>query len=356
MACAVGMPGGWAASPPNVLGLTLPLTGPQAEVAKELLAGYQIALAGAGGQLSLKVIDDMAKPDQVVANVKQLALNPSVIAVSGIVGTPHAQAALPVAIQMGLPVVGIRSGLQALRDGKAGVYHLRSSYDDELQKLAVLCKGGGLSRVAILYSDDSFGAGARDHLVQRLKENGVDAVTVAADRNGENLEKAAEKIAQEVTKAATPTGVALLMISKPMMASAKLLREKHKIVMPIFAMSFVATKALSSSEDPSFNGLGLISAFPLPMTSPQTLAMQYRAHALAAKRGDMLDSLTAFEGYFYGSVVANAAVNSGSREALVKRLENGLMLAGNKVKFDIQRVGFKYLEVIRKSAGEKFRA
>ncbi|UUZ66563.1 ABC transporter substrate-binding protein (plasmid) [Polaromonas sp. P1-6] len=272
-----------------------------------MLAGYQMAMQASGGRLALKVLDDESKPEKAAQNIKLLAADPSMLAVSGIVGTPHAQASLPVALQYELPIVGIRSGAQSLRNGKEGVYHLRATFEDELDKVAKMCKGGGLSKVAILYSNDSFGTSSRDHLVARLKELGLDATAaVAVERNGENLAQAAEKIAQAVTQTNAATGIALLLISKPMMQAATLLREKHKLIMPLFAMSFVATKGLTVSENPAFIGLGLVTAFPLPRSNPGKLATQYRTDALQAKQGDLIESLTAFEGYFYGSVIAES--------------------------------------------------
>ena len=48
-----------------------------------------------------------------------------VVALSGIVGTPHAEAGLKAAKAGGLPVVGIRSGARHLRNGEPTVFHLR---------------------------------------------------------------------------------------------------------------------------------------------------------------------------------------------------------------------------------------
>ena len=336
------------------IGLSLPLTGPQAEVAKELLAGYEIAIHESGGQVALMVLDDESKPERTVQNVKTFAADSSVLAISGIVGTPHAQAAIPIAVQLGLPVVGIRSGAKSIRDGKQGVYHLRATFEEELDKVAQLCQGGALSRVAILYSADSFGTTSRDHLVARLKEMGIDgSLAVAVDRNGENLSQAAEKIALEIKRSSLATGVALLLISKPMMQAAKILRERHNVLMPMFAMSFTATKGLATSDDPAFNGLGLVTAFPLPRSSVTRLATQFRADALLAKRGNVVESLTALEGYFYGSVASKAASGVSDRGSFIRRLESGLVVASTPIKFDASKMGYSYLEVVHKGTGDR---
>jgi branched-chain amino acid transport system substrate-binding protein len=345
---------GLAARGATGIGLSLPLTGPQAEVAKEMLAGYEIAAQESGGQVRLMVLDDESKPERTVQNVKTFAADTDILALSGIVGTPHAQAAIPIAVQLGLPIVGIRSGAKSIRDGKQGVYHLRATFEEELAKVAQLCQGGALSRVAILYSSDSFGTTSRDYLVARLQEMGIDgSLAVAVERNGENLSQAAEKVAMEIKRSSLATGVALLLISKPMMQAAKILRERHNVLMPIFAMSFTATKGLATSEDPAFNGLGLVTAFPLPRSSVSRLATQFRADAMLAKRENVIESLAALEGYFYGLVAVKAATGASDRGAFVRRLESGLVVASTPIQFDASRNGYSYLEVVHKGTGDR---
>jgi ABC-type branched-subunit amino acid transport system substrate-binding protein len=140
----------YSANATPIIGLTLPKTGVQAAVGAELEAGYQLAIKASGSNMRLLVLDDGGVVDRVVTNVQQFARNVDVITVSGIVGAPHAQAALPVAKTAGLPVIGIRSGSNTLRSGSPNVIHLRSSYDDELDSLAKMCSGFGLTHISIM--------------------------------------------------------------------------------------------------------------------------------------------------------------------------------------------------------------
>lgn len=205
-----------AAGGTPTLGVTLPLSGVQAEVAKDLETGYRLAAATAG--FSLKVVDDASSPEKVAENVRQMAADPNVLALSGIVGTPHAQAGLAAAKAGGLPVVGIRSGAQFLRNGDPSVFHLRASYEDELDKMVTFCQGVGLKRMAILYSEDSFGTSSRDHLIGRLKAAGIEVVSqVGVERNGANVAQAAAKVAESAKS--DFTAIALLLIVKPMLAA-----------------------------------------------------------------------------------------------------------------------------------------
>ena len=74
----------WA-SPGRVLGLSLPLTGVQAEVARDLALGYQLALDAASSDLTLMILDDESKPDLTAANIRRFASDGSGLALSGIV-------------------------------------------------------------------------------------------------------------------------------------------------------------------------------------------------------------------------------------------------------------------------------
>ena len=349
MAATAAMPRIASASAPTV-GVTLPLTGVQAEVAKELEIGYRIALGELG--VAVRVLDDESLPEKVAANVKTLANDSSVVALSGIVGTPHAEAGLKVAKASGLPVVGIRSGAKHLRNGDPTVFHLRASYEDELDKMVTYCVGAGVKRMAILYSEDSFGTSSRDHLVRRLADVGIDVgANVGVERNGGNIPQAA-KTAADMVRQGGMTAVALLLIVKPMMAAAQQLRDVHKIMAPILAMSFTIPRTVATSQDNALTGLGLVTAFPLPRVDMSAMAGRYRAALEREKQPTaMRHSVTGYEGFFYGSVVGRAITSGGStRDTLVRTLSSGFALAPDmRISFGKDMVGFRHLQFLHKS-------
>lgn len=343
-----------------IIGVTLPQTGVQAEVARDLLLGYQLAVASTGNRVELRVLDDASKPELVAENMRRLASDPSVLIASGVVGTPHAEAAIPVTRKAGLPLVGLRSGAQFLRNGQDGVYHLRSSFEEELDKVVAHCQGAGIQQMAILFSNDSFGKSSRDHLVARLNQANITVITsTSVERGGENIKAAVSSAASVIKASTSPLGIALLLIAKPMLAAAREIRLEQRIISPLFAMSFVATREVATKPEPSLAGLGLVSAFPLPRASAAALAVHFRRDASRhANALDVVESLTAFEGYFYGTVAARAAMGQTSREGIVRQLRAGVQIdPALSIQFDSNRVGFRYLEVVRKTADDgKLRA
>lgn len=339
----------------KVIGLSLPLSGNQAEVARDLQLGYGLALKAAGSDLQLLVLDDGGDATRTATNVQALASNPNVLVLSGVVGTPHAQQALPIAAKAGLPVIGIRSGAKSLRDGRAGVFHLRSSFEDELDKIANMCAGAGLQTVGIIHSDDSFGKGSREHLVGALKAKGVEVLApMPVARDGTNLSAVAAQCASAVSLKDKAAGVVLLMIAKPMTDTTKALREVHKIALPIFTMSFVATRSFSTEATPYLTGLGLVSAFPIPQTSYSDASKQFRRECIKADMPEIAGSLTAYEGYFYGSVIA--LLGAQTREQMVQKMQAGVRFADQAIKPDASKVAYHYLEIVRKSADGKLKS
>lgn len=342
-----------AASIP-VLGLTLPLTGVQSEIALDMLDGYRLAAASMDDSFSIEVLDDASDPARTTENIRKLGASAGVLAASGIVGTPHAQAALPVATASGLPVVGIRSGAASLRGGEAGVFHFRSSYEAELDRLAQILAGSGSKNVEVIFSDDSFGKGSVKTLRASLDRLGVKmAEPISVNRNGENLAASVERLAERARAAKEYTAIVLLVIAGPMIDATRLLREKHKIVAPVYAMSHVANRRLAMENLPSFSGLGVMLAFPLPRVSKEAIAYKYRSIAIASKKPELVESLAAYEGFFYGTVFGAAfreIGTGGTRKELSQALRKGFSVGGVQVAMNSKNEGYSFVDVAYKNS------
>jgi branched-chain amino acid transport system substrate-binding protein len=341
------------------VGIPLPFTGVQSEVANDLRSGYEMAFAQAG-RLGLAIepvwADDLAQPDRTALLIDGFARDPSFVAATGIVGTPHAKAALPLARRGALPVVGIRSGAVELRDGKPGVYHLRASFSDELTAMVRVISGATLQRLAVVFSDDAFGKAAMAHVAQIAPTLGVSVVSsVPAERSGKDILGAVDRALEPRLKAGA---LLLLVIEGPMLRAAEHARMQRQFLHPLFCMSFAATRRLADAKDSYLEGLGLVSAFPLPRTALSPLAEGFRAVAADWHRPGVVNSLTSFEGYLYGSVLLRALQQAPelSRKGLVESMGVPRSVGGVPVAFDAQHVGFRYLQLLHKSRGGVLRA
>jgi ABC-type branched-subunit amino acid transport system substrate-binding protein len=350
-ACVAGVPTFAIGASRPVVGLSLPIKGVQATVAKEMLSGYTAALEGVA---EMRVLDDESVAAKTTKNIDSFAADSAVIATTGIVGTPHAKEAIPVARAGNLPVVGIRSGAGELRDGSQNVFHLRASYEEEINKVMEMAS---LYRViGVLYSDDAFGKGALAHAEKVAAAKGcVIGAQIAVDRNGSNVK---QKVAELALRKDRLGAVLLALIQVPALNATKELREGHNFVMPIFGMSFIATSTFAASTDPAYDGIALASPFPLARTAIEEMAASFRSKMAEAKTENLIASPTAFEAYFYASVLADAIVRGGPTRAKVREyLSRPAQMSVKQVpiKFDQLRVGYRYLNILRK-AGPILRA
>lgn len=341
------------ASVTPVLGLSLPLTGVQAANAQDMLEGYQLASAAMGNSFRIEVLDDGSDPARTVENIKKIEAM-GVLATSGIIGTPHAQAAVPVASAAGLPVIGMRSGASSLRNGDPGVFHMRSSFDAELIRLATIIAGGGNKSVNILYSDDSFGKSSVKTMEVALNKLGVAAPNpVAVSRNGENLASSVDLLAIRAKAEKEQSAIVLLVIAGPFIEATRLLREKHKVIMPILGMSHVVNRKLISESNAGFAGLGVMLAFPLPRVNKDLVAQKYRSIAIASKKPELIESLSVFEGFFYG-MTFGAAVREigagGGRKDLASAMRKGFSYDGLTVSMNSKNEGYGFIDVAYKNS------
>lgn len=331
-----------------LVGISLPLAGVQAVPAREMQIGYAAALDQVA---NVEFVNDNSNPETVAANVSKFAEGGNYLATTGIVGTPHALKALPAAVAGGLPVVGIRSGASSLRDGNPWVFHLRASFEAEITEILKLAPVYG--SVGVLYSDDEFGRGSFAHAKEVAAQLGVPIrAALPVERNGSNVRAQASALAAQ-----QPIGCYLLcLIARPAQEAITRLREL-KLVAPIFGMSFIATSELAMSPEQQYQGLALVSPFPLARVDVRDLPASFRARMIERKHENLISSPTAFEAYFYGTVLAEAiSKGAATRKALQAYLTvpRPINVKQITLEFDERRVGFHYLALLRK-VGQTFR-
>lgn len=332
------------------VGLALPLTGVQSAVANDLLIGYQLSWRRAteqGVEIEPVVVDDHSIADKTATAIGGFGRDRAIVAASGIVGTPHARAALPAARVSGLPVVGIRSGASELRDGGPLVYHLRASFEAELavtlRTLTAIHK-----RVAIVASKDAFGEGAARFAVAECARLNLPVSGVTfADRNGADI---VARTASALASSQGATALLVLMITRPAIEAVRTARAAS-FLGAICTMSFTAGTELTSAGPSVYRGLGLASAFPIPRSAHDAVSASFAESVRAVGRPDLANSVTAAEGFWYGTAIADAIARAGgavNREGIVRAIEGqpGVRLGKDLVVFDAQRVGRRYLNLV----------
>ncbi|SFB95760.1 amino acid/amide ABC transporter substrate-binding protein, HAAT family [Collimonas sp. OK412] len=139
-----------------------------------------------GRQINLLVDDDAYDPDKAIDATLKMIDQENVFSLFGYVGTPTANAVLPIIKDTKIPLVGIFSGAMLLRKPVIPeVINLRASYGDETEILVDhFIKDRGAKRFAVFYQDDGFGLSVLAGTETALKRRGIEIVAKATFQRG----------------------------------------------------------------------------------------------------------------------------------------------------------------------------
>lgn len=269
------------------------------EMRRGILAAFaEVNAAGgvAGRQLELVSYDDGYEPERAVANTLRLLQEHRVFALIGPVGTPTSAAAAPLAVAAGVPLIGPFTGAEFLRDPElATVVNLRASYFQETARIVEWLVGEReLSRIAVLYQDDSYGRAGLAGIRAALGERGMTPAGLGAyTRNTTAVKRALLAIS-----AGEPEAVVIIGAYEP---SALFVRWAHKLGLdlPFVNVSFVGSNALVEALQGDYAGSYISQVVPTPESDAIPLLARYRA-ALAAFDPAAEASFVSLEGYLAG--------------------------------------------------------
>ncbi|SFU49494.1 amino acid/amide ABC transporter substrate-binding protein, HAAT family [Polaromonas sp. YR568] len=149
-----------------LIGQTAGFTGPVGAGVKETTDGAKLyidsvnAKGGVNGQkIELISVDDKFEPKLASENAKKLIEEQNVVALFLTRGTPHTEAIIPHLTKHGVPLVGPSTGAMVLHQPvQKYIFNVRATYQREAEKAVSHLHSMGITRIAIIYADDSFGA------------------------------------------------------------------------------------------------------------------------------------------------------------------------------------------------------
>jgi branched-chain amino acid transport system substrate-binding protein len=321
------------------LGMSAPFHGPNGawglEMKEAISACFEQVNAGGGVHgrpLKLVALDDGYAPQQAAANTRTLLQDHQVFALLGYCGDESVAAAAQVYGPARVPLVGAMSGAQALRRPvQRQTFHLRASHADETAAIVRQMVTIGVTRVAVLLQDDSFGQSGLDGVVAGLKRHQLAPVAVAAVARGSlDLAAAAERIAQS-----EPQAVVLVVPYKPAAAFIGLMRAAGQRPRYL-AVSTVGTDQLISLMGEGARGIGVSQVMPSPWNDTVPAVREYQR--LLPQADASAYSYSGLEGYLNAKLVVDALRRAGkdpSRERFVRALEEmkGHDLGGFRVSY-----------------------
>lgn len=308
-----------------LFGQSAAFSGPASELGKNMRIGIKAAFQEAndqggvhGRRLELLSLDDAYEPEVAIANTSELIDREGVFALIGAVGTPTSLSATPVAAAARVPYIAPFTGAAFLREPKwQNVINLRASYDQETEAMVSrLTTDLGISRIAVMYQDDSFGRAGYRGVLQALEQRDMAPVAVGVyPRN-----TTAVKTGLLDIRNANPGAVILIGAYQPV--ATLILWARHTGLNPVFmTISFVGSNALSKALGRAGAGVFVTQVVPFPMGNTPRVVAAYR-RALLAHVPKAMPGFVSLEGYLAGRLAIDALQRCGREVTRARFLDS----------------------------------
>ncbi len=323
------------APPEIVLGMSTVLSGPAADLGKDMQKGVLAGLGHAnrgggmhGRKLRLIALDDGYEPARTAPNMRQLIEKEKVLAVIGNVGTPTAIAARPIVDEQKTLFFAPFSGAAMLRNSPPDRYiiNFRASYAEETGAMIdALVSSAELrpEEIAVFTQQDAYGDTGYAGSIAALKRHGLRdekaIVHVSYERNTLAVENA---VADLVLADPPPRAVVMVGAYAPCAKFIKLCREAGLDAV-FLNVSFVGSNPLAKELSKTDAHVIVTQVVPYPSDNSIPIVREYQTDlktldpSAQAGFGDL-------EGYIAARIFELALdkiAGSPTREAIIDALE-----------------------------------
>jgi len=242
-----------------------------------------------------------------IAKTHQLIDEDKVFALIGEVGTPTSKAVQPITTEQGIPFIGPFTGADFLRDPSlTNVINIRASYGQETEAwIEHLTTDLGLSLIAILYQDDSFGRAGLEGVKRALEKRGLGLVAEGTYMRGTT---AVKRALLEIRRG-HPQAVVMVGTYKPCAEFIRLAR-MIKLDAVFVNISFVGSEPLAEELRSDAAGVVVTQVVPLPNEVKIPLVARYQ-RALKSVNPSAKPDFVSLEGYIVGRLVVEALNHLG---------------------------------------------
>jgi ABC-type branched-subunit amino acid transport system substrate-binding protein len=307
-----------------LIGRTAGFSGAVAAGVKETTDGATLyidmvnARGGVNGQkIELLSLDDKFDPKLAAQNARQLIEDKNVAAMFLTRGTPHTEAMLPLLDKYGVPLIGPSTGAMVLHQPlRKHVFNVRATYQREAEKAITHLASMGITRIAVVLADDSFGADGLSGAQKGLAAAKLEAVVLEKFNRGKpDFAPIAPKIKQSDAQA-----VMMIASGQAVVDGIKAFRAAGSNAQ-IVTLSNNASGGFVKSLGDNARGVIVTQVFP----SERSIAypMVKEAQELARSKGSEV-SPAMLEGYAAAKVLVEALRRAGpkpSRDKIQAALE-----------------------------------
>ena len=308
-----------------VIGQSAAFTGPAAQLGIQMRAGAKLWLDhvnAAGGvhgrQIDLRTRDDKYESSLAAENTRKLISEDRVFALFAYVGTPTAQASIPIFTEARVPFIGAFTGAELLRQPfNRYIFNVRASYYDETEAIVEHLTRIGARKISVFYQADSFGQAGLDGTVRALTRRNMKVHSQGTvERNTINVGEAIKTI-----HGSQPDAV--VMISQ-YTSIAEFVRQMKKqgSLAAFYTVSFVGSKALADALGDQGRGVTISQVVPFPWSPLTPVVKEYLD--LAKRAGNVEVNWSSLEGFIAAKVLTEGLRRAGrdlTRERFVAALE-----------------------------------
>ena len=309
-----------------VIGQTSGFSGASAASVKEGTDGAKLYIDSVnkrgginGHQVLLVSLDDKADAKLAAANARALIVERGAIALFFTRGTPQAEAILPLLNEFGVPLIAPSTGAAVLHTPvNKYVFNVRSTYQREAEQAILLLKAIGVSAIAVVHVDDSFG---RDALAGARRGFDSAKLTPALIEKFDKAKPDFSTIAANVTKLHAQAVV--VFGSGATVADAVVAIRAAGSTAQIVTLSNNAASGFVAALKQNAAGTIVTQIFPNENITSSTLATE--AQTLARASGQGLITPGTLEGFAAAKVLVEGLRRAGSKptgEKIRNALEN----------------------------------
>jgi branched-chain amino acid transport system substrate-binding protein len=308
-----------------LVGQTAGFSGAVAAGVKETTDGAKLyidsinARGGVNGQkIELVSLDDKFDPKLAAENARKLIEEQNVSVMFLTRGTPHTEAIIPLLDKNGVSLVGPSTGAMVLHQPvRKRVFNVRATYQREAEKAVAHLATLGISRIAVVLADDSFGADGLAGAQKGLTTARLQPVVLEKfDRAKPDFGPIAPKIVKANTQA-----IVMVASGQAVVDGIKAFRAAGSTAQ-VVTLSNNASSGFVKSLGGEARGVIVTQVFPYERSI--SFPMVKEAQELARAKGAEV-SPAMLEGYAAAKVLVEALKRAGpkpSREKIQAALEN----------------------------------
>jgi branched-chain amino acid transport system substrate-binding protein len=307
-----------------VIGQSVPLSGPNADIGRDMRDGALAVFAqvnasnALGRRVQLLTLDNANNRQRAAENTQTLLGQHGALVLFGYNSATNSIDALPLAAQTNTLFFAPFSGSPSLRS-HANVFTIRASYKDEAAKIIEAKRGVGADKAVVLHYDDEVGQSNYEAVSRAFIEAGSAKPKGVAVKRGAKLDAAS-------VDALLKDGPHYVLATTQYSVVGDFLKAANErgAAVPVAALSFVNPDELAESVGPLARGTIVSQIIPSPRASNQVAipVVKECAESLTALNGAKLN-YTSLESCIAAKALVTVLKRAGpkpTREAVLKAM------------------------------------